>query len=288
MFHFSIFGRGRGSRTKPSLTSELHFFFLFSEHKSDGVDLEKFETLHNKSSNNMTAGMTYPIKWFYSKTIFFKAWLRGRKRGACAKVKKEIRSKLPILKWLPQYELSDAVSDIIAGITVGLTVIPQGIAYAIVAGLPPQYGLYSAFMGCFVYCVFGSAKDVTIGPTAIMALMTNTYAQHGPQYAVLLSFLSGIIILLCGLLHLGFLIDFISVPVIAGFTSAAALTIASGQWKGLLGLTVDPHHKSHTHAGIIDYYIDIFSNIETIRWQDAVLGICCVIVLLSLRVRKSI
>ena len=92
----------------------------------------------------------------------------------------------------------------------------QGIAYAIVAGLPPQYGLYSAFMGCFVYCIFGSCKDITIGPTAIMALMTSVHAQYGPEYAVLLSFLSGLIILLCGLLQLGFLIDFISVPVIAG------------------------------------------------------------------------
>ena len=69
-------------------------------------------------------------------------------------------------------------------------------------------------------------QDITIGPTAIMALMTRSYAAHGPQYAVLLSFLSGLVILLCGLLRLGFLIDFISVPVIAGFTSAAALTIA--------------------------------------------------------------
>ena len=86
------------------------------------------------------------------------------------------------------------------------------------AGLEPQYGLYSAFMGCFVYCVFGSCKDITIGPTAIMALMTSVHAQvtscyfillsisristqYGPQYAVLLTFLSGIIILLCGLLQ---------------------------------------------------------------------------------------
>ena len=148
-----------------------------------------------------------------------------------------------------------------------LTLHPAGIAYALVAGLPPQYGLYSAFMGCFVYCVFGSCKDITIGPTAIMALMTSVHAQYGPEYAVLLSFLSGIIILLCGLLQLGFLIDFISVPVIAGFTSAAALTIASGQWKSLLGLNIDPCHKSHTHAGVLDYYIDILNFINTIRWQ---------------------
>ena len=175
------------------------------------------------------------------------------------------------------------MSDLIAGLTVGLTVIPQGIAYAIVAGLPPQYGLYSAFMGCFVYCVFGSCKDITIGPTAIMALMTSVHAQYGPEYAILLTLLSGIIILFCGLLQLGFLIDFISVPVIAGFTSAAALTIASGQWKSLLGVNIDPHHKSHTHAGVVDYYIDIFHNISTVRYQDAVLGIICCVILLSLR-----
>ena len=96
---------------------------------------------------------------------------------------------------------SFAISDLIAGITVGLTVIPQGIAYAVVAGLPAQYGLYSAFMGCFVYTIFGSAKDITIGPTAIMALMTNTYAKYGPEYAVLLAFLSGFLILIFGLLQ---------------------------------------------------------------------------------------
>ena len=110
------------------------------------------------------------------------------------------------------------------------------------------------------------------------------------------------------------MIDFISVPVIAGFTSAAALTIASGQvlllilllsttllllssilylaldnrshfqWKSLLGVTIDPHHKSHTHAGIVDYYIDIFHNIASVRYQDAVLGLVCCAILLSLRV----
>ena len=168
--------------------------------------------------------------------------------------------------------------------TVGLTVIPQGIAYAIVAGLPPQYGLYSAFMGCFVYCVFGSSKDITIGPTAIMALMTSVHAQYGPAYAVLLAFLSGLIILACGLLQLGFLIDFISVPVIAGFTSAAALTIASGQIKSLLGLTIPSDEKSHLHLGVVDGWIDVFTHIKTCRWQDVTLGLICCVLLLSLRV----
>ena len=152
------------------------------------------------------------------------------------------------------------------------------------AGLPPQYGLYSAFMGCFVYIVFGSSKDITIGPTAIMALMTGQYAQYGPEYAILLAFISGIIILLCGLLRLGFLIDFISIPVIAGFTSAAALTIATSQVKSLLGLSIPADHQSHLHLGVIDKWIDVFTHIRTCRWQDATLGFICCIILLALRV----
>ena len=208
---------------------------------------------------------------------------RGKGLSKCCSTK-FFKSRLPILQWLPSYNTESAISDLIAGVTVGLTVIPQGIAYAIVAGLPPQYGLYSAFMGCFVYCIFGSSKDITIGPTAIMALMTGVHAQYGPDYAVLLAFLSGLIILACGLLRLGFLIDFISVPVIAGFTSAAALTIASGQVKSLLGLTIPSDEKSHLHLGVVDGWIDVFTHIKTCRWQDATLGVLCCILLLSLRV----
>ena len=211
----------------------------------------------------------------------------GQPANKCGKVGKHVAKKFPILSWLPAYNLDCAVSDMIAGVTVGLTVIPQGIAYAAVAGLPPQYGLYSAFMGCFAYCVFGSAKDITIGPTAIMALMTGAVfkgelAKYGGYYAVLLAFFSGIIIFIFGILQLGFLIDFISVPVIAGFTSAAAITIASGQIKGLFGIHVE--EKSETHAGVVDDYIDIFSNWDTLRWQDTTLGVSCAILLLLLRV----
>jgi len=210
----------------------------------------------------------------------------GPPTNHCGKVGKHVKKKFPIIEWLPKYNLDYFVSDAIAGITVGLTVIPQGIAYAQVAGLESQYGLYSAFMGCFVYTIFGSCKDITIGPTAIMSLMTGAVfkgplALYGQYYAVLLAFFSGIIILIFGFLQLGFLIDFISVPVIAGFTSAAALTIASGQIKGLLGIHVE--EKSETHAGLVDDYIDIFENIKTTKLNDAILGFICAILLLSLR-----
>lgn len=122
--------------------------------------------------------------------------------GCCST--KLLKKRIPILQWLPNYPRRYLFEDIVAGLTVGLTVIPQGIAYAVVASLAPQYGLYSAFMGCFVYFVFGSCKDVSIGPTAIMSLMVQVHVSNlGPAFAILSAFLAGCTILLLGLLNLG-------------------------------------------------------------------------------------
>ena len=84
---------------------------------------------------------------------------------------KYVAKRLPILQWLPKYNLKFAVCDLIAGITVGLTIIPQGIAYGLLAKLPAQYGLYSAIMSCFLYMIFGPTKAMSNGPSAIMALI---------------------------------------------------------------------------------------------------------------------
>lgn len=105
---------------------------------------------------------------------------------------------------MPKYKFSFLLEDLVAGLTVGLTAIPQGIAYAVVAGLPPQYGLYSSFMGCFVYLIFGSCKDVTIGPTAITALMIqHAVINLNVDFAILATFLSGLVIFLLGIFNLG-------------------------------------------------------------------------------------
>jgi len=200
--------------------------------------------------------------------------------------KKQLYKKVPILDWLPKYDVQTGVSDLIAGITVGLTVIPQGIAYALIAKLPPQYGLYSAFMGCFMYVIFGSCKDITVGPTAIMSLLTAQYAPNA-AFAILLSFLTGLIVLLLGLLRLGFVIDFISVPVTAGFTSAAAITIASGQVKSLFGLKIVHHENDTHHEGIAYTWIDIVENFHSVRPYDTVLGLSCIVILLCMRALKN-
>ncbi len=140
-------------------------------------------------------------------------------------------------------------------------------------------------MGCFMYAVFGSCKDVTVGPTAIMSLMTAEYASKlGPDFAVLSAFLSGCIIFCMGFFKLGFVIDFISVSVTAGFTSAAAISIATGQVDELLGLEKKWHSESHGIQG--DIY-EIIRNIDTIRWQDTTMGLICSIVLLYMRWMKN-
>ncbi|KAJ8928360.1 hypothetical protein NQ314_019091 [Rhamnusium bicolor] len=128
-------------------------------------------------------------------------WTKRKLANVCTK--KTLYKRLPILTWLPTYNLSFAIGDFVAGITVGLTLIPQALAYAGIAGLPTQYGLYGSFLGCFVYIIFGSCKDVAIGPTAIAALLTFQVVDgRGPEYAVLLCFLTGLVQVLMGIFGL--------------------------------------------------------------------------------------
>ncbi|XP_060522763.1 sodium-independent sulfate anion transporter-like isoform X2 [Cylas formicarius] len=116
---------------------------------------------------------------------------------------KTLKRRVPITAYLPKYDLETAVSDFVAGLTVGLTIIPQAIAYSSVAGLPAQIGLYSSFVAPFVYAVFGSSKDSPVGPTAIEGLLTRENVHElGPSGAVLLCFLSGCVELLMGILNL--------------------------------------------------------------------------------------
>ena len=184
---------------------------------------------------------------------------------------------VPITRWMPKYTLAFLLSDFIAGTTVGLMVIPQALAYASLAGLQNQYGLYSSFMGCFVYCFLGTSKDLTIGPTAILSLMVNIYGNpKEPQYTVTFTFYVGAVLLLMGIFRLGFLVKFISTPVISAFTSAAAIVIAMSQVKDILGLHNIPR----------DFFPSIVSMAEKIKkvnpW-DILFGVTCMMILFLLR-----
>ncbi|KAH8263339.1 hypothetical protein KR044_007579 [Drosophila immigrans] len=189
---------------------------------------------------------------------------------------KTLKKRLPILKWLPKYNRSDALGDLIAGLTVGLTVIPQGLAYSGVVGLPAQYGLYGSFMGCFIYVLLGTCKDCTIGSTAVASLMTYQFAKGSWQRSVLLTFLTGFIELLMAAFKLGSLVEFVSGPVSAGFTSAVALIVCTSQMKYILGVNSDG-------VSFLQRWISMIKDIGNIRLADSCLGCACVILLLVMR-----
>ncbi|XP_055530610.1 sodium-independent sulfate anion transporter-like [Wyeomyia smithii] len=191
--------------------------------------------------------------------------------------------RFPCLRWASQYTYKKLASDAIAGVTVGLTSIPQSIAYAVVANLEPQYGLYSSFMGPFVYAIFGSVKEIAITPTAITALMVQQKVlELGPAGAILSSFLSGCIMLLLGMINFGFVVQFISMPVTTGFITAAAITIVSSQVKSLLGIS-SPGKSS----GFVDSWSNIFENAGQTRLWDALLGFGSLAILISLTLIKD-
>ncbi|XP_050510181.1 sodium-independent sulfate anion transporter isoform X1 [Diabrotica virgifera virgifera] len=207
-------------------------------------------------------------------------WAQKKLRSSCSK--KKLYRRVPVLNWLPRYNSENAVGDLVAGITVGLTVIPQALAYSNIAGLSTVYGLYSSFLGPIVYIFIGSCKDVPVGPSAISALMTYQATKGlGPEYAILLTFLTGIVLLLMGLFGLGFLIDFVSGPVSSGFTSAVALIIVTSQVKDVLGI----HASGNT---FVETWKSIFEDIHHTQGWDAMLGVVCIAVLLILRIIGSL
>ncbi|EDV44085.1 uncharacterized protein Dana_GF16211 [Drosophila ananassae] len=204
----------------------------------------------------------------------------GSKARSCCSIR-TVHKYLPVTDWLPKYQWSFLPMDLVAGLTVGLTAVPQAIAYGAVANLPTAYGLYSAFMGGFVYIFLGTCKDITVGPTAIMATMVRPYVDGDPAYAVLLCFLSGCIIFVMGLLNLGVLMRFISVPVTTGFTMAAAISIATGQMCSLFGV-------SSSASGFLNSWIYFFGHLSQIRRNDAILGCCTLALLLLMRQVKDL
>lgn len=190
-----------------------------------------------------------------------------------SKVKKLLQKRFHILQWLPHYTKGDILADFIAGLTVGLTMMPQSIAYAGLAGVSPEYGLYTAFIGSFTYVFFGTIKEVSIGPTSLMSLLTFSFVfPHPVEYVILLTFIAGCVEFAMGVLKLGFLVDFISPCLTSGFTSASAIIIIVAQLKHLLGI------KLHSHD-TFEVIVELSKHAADIKWQDTLLGVSCILFL---------
>ncbi len=158
----------------------------------------------------------------------------------------------PFIGWFKGYSLTFFRADFISGLTVALVLIPQSMAYAQLAGLPAYYGLYASFLPPMIAALFGSSNQLATGPVAVVSLMTSTalepLATAGSEafiaYAIILALLVGLFQFFLGLLRLGLVVNFLSHPVINGFTNAAALIIATSQLSKLFGVYVDKaeHH----------------------------------------------
>ncbi len=193
----------------------------------------------------------------------------------------------PFLAWVGELRHPRTLrADLIAGITVALVLVPQSMAYAQLAGLPVQYGLYAAFLPPIVAALFGSSRQLSTGPVAVVSLMTA--AAIGPlvatnpegyvAYAVLLAFMVGIFQLMLGLLRLGVLVDFLSHPVVVGFTNAGALIIATSQIGKLFGVSV---------SGFEHHYETVWYTVQAAMTQTHLptlwMGLLAIVVLFGLR-----
>lgn len=196
-----------------------------------------------------------------------------------------IKKIIPILEWLPQYNTSLFKGDVLAGITVGIILIPQGIAYALIAGLPPIYGLYCALVPQVMYVIFGSSRQVAIGPVAmdslIVATGVSTLALAGSDsyisIAILLALMVGTIQFIMGVFRLGFIVNFLSKPVITGFSSAIALIIGCNQFRNLLGV-------DFIQSDQIQYVIeDVLLQITNYNFHTTIIGFFSVAIIVIFR-----
>ena len=197
----------------------------------------------------------------------------------------DFKKSIPILDWLPKYQKSFLKNDLLGGLTIGIVLIPQGIAYALIAGLPPTYGLYSALIPQIIYAIFGTSKQVSVGPVAmdslIVAAGVSTLAIAGTEnyiaITILLAFLVGAIQFIMGLFNLGFIVNFLSRPVITGFTSAVAIIIGVNQFRNLLGV-------NFIQSDQIQYVLDdIFFKITEADFFTTIFGFISIAIIVILK-----
>lgn len=203
---------------------------------------------------------------------------------------------IPMCRWLHAYDWRNLLlTDILAGVTVSVMIIPQSMSYAKIAGLPVQYGLYSSFVPIYAYAMFGSSRQLAVGPVALVSLLLNTgltrllekegitpethenYITIYTTLAMQTSFLVGLCYIVMGLLRIGFMTIFLSHAVVSGFTSGAAIIIALSQAKYILGYSIPSDKKLQLLLQ------NIFANIDQFNYKTFLLGTGCILTLVGLK-----
>ena len=172
-----------------------------------------------------------------------------------------------------------------AGLTVGVMLIPQGMAYAMIAGLPPIYGLYAAFLPQIIYSIFGTSRQLSVAPAAMISLLigagiSEMAVQGSEAYiklAILLALIVGILQLLFGLFRMGFLVNFLSRPVISGYTSSAAIIIGLSQLQHLLGVDMPSSNLIH------EIIVNTGKHLGQIHYITVLIGVISILIIVFLK-----
>ncbi|CZS91584.1 probable sulfate permease 2 [Rhynchosporium agropyri] len=196
-------------------------------------------------------------------------------------------SLFPFLHWISRYNAQWAAGDLVAGITIGAVVVPQGMAYAVLAELPAQYGLYTSFMGVLIYWFFATSKDITIGPVAVMSTLVGKIVKQaaktnpeisGPAIASALSIICGAIIVFIGLIRAGWIVDLIPLVSISAFMTGSAINIIAGQVPTMMGFS----KKFDTRAATYEVIINSFKHLPDTT-LDAAMGLTALFLLYAIR-----
>jgi len=197
-------------------------------------------------------------------------------------------SSLPIVQWLPRYSLSFLRADLIAGLSVGVLLIPQSMAYSLLAGLSPIYGLYSSTIPLFVYALLASSTKVSVGPVAPTSIlingivasvaMENASPEDRAALASALAFATGAVQIGLGLLRFGFIAQLLSWPVMSGYLAGAAITIVASQLKDFFGVTYDPGTQDRLFYERVGNF---FANLDRVSGPTTALSAACLVVLVG-------
>ena len=185
-----------------------------------------------------------------------------------------LKRYFPILEWSVKYDRDTLTNDLVAAVIVTIMLIPQSLAYALLAGLPAEVGLYASIAPLVIYAIFGTSRALAVGPVAVASLMTaaavgELASQGTPEYyaaAIALALISGLMLLVMGFLRLGFLANFLSHPVISGFITASAIIIATSQLKHIFGIDASGHN-------ILELVVSITAHLSEINYYTLSIGV---------------
>uniref|UniRef100_A0A8D2J175 Solute carrier family 26 member 1 n=1 Tax=Varanus komodoensis TaxID=61221 RepID=A0A8D2J175_VARKO len=207
-----------------------------------------------------------------------------RKDCSCTtkRMKDTLMNFFPVLQWLPKYNCKEYIcGDIMSGLVIGIILVPQAIAYSLLAGLKPIFSLYTSFFANIIYFLMGTSRHVSVGIFSLLSLMVGQVVDreldcYAIGVATALTFMAGVYQVLMGIFHLGFVSVYLSEPVLDGFATGASLTILTAQVKYLIGIRIP---RVQGYGALITTWVNIFHNISQANFCDIITSTICITVL---------